>query len=336
MRDIKTCVIGLGSMGRNHARVLGDLQTAAFVGVADPAANVRAAYRPLQGVKVYAEYREMLERERPEAAIVAVPSELHCEIVADLAAAGVHVLVEKPMSKRLDEADRMIEVTRAAGVKFMVGHIERFNPAVQEIKQRVASKEIGEVFQLHARRLSPFPPRVTDVGVILDLATHDIDVMHFITGSTVVRTYAETARRAHATCEDTLNGLLRFSNGVVGVLDISWLSPQKLRQLSVLGPGGMYVCDYLTQDVHFYKNGRINDSWEPATHFSGAIEGDVLKTYIPKREPLRVELEAFLACILDDTPPPVSGEEGRTALRVALELGRSGVEHSVLEPPQAR
>jgi predicted dehydrogenase len=168
------------------------------------------------------------------------------------------------------------------------------------------------------------------VGVILDLATHDIDAMHFITGSPVVRAYAEVAQKAHKSCEDMLSGLLRFESGQIGVLDVSWLSPYKLREISVVGEGGMYVADYLTQDLRWYKNGVINTTWEQATHFSGAVEGDMVKTYIPKKEPLRIEHEQFIKAVADNAQVPVTGEDGRAALSVALDLMQAGREARIL------
>jgi predicted dehydrogenase len=327
--DVKVCVIGLGNMGRNHARVLADLPGAALVGVADPSERARATYKPFSGIQVYGDYREMLEKEKPDCVVVAAPSEMHCEVTVDVMNRGFHVLVEKPIAKKIDEAKEMILASKRTGRKLMVGQIERFNPAVQDLKRRVEQKELGQIFQLHARRLSPFPARIQDVGVILDLATHDIDAMHFVTGSKVVRAYAETARKAHKSCEDMLAGLLRFASGEIGVLDVSWLSPKKLRELWVVGEGGTFVADYLTQDLYWYKNGTVNDTWGPATNFSGAVEGDILKTYLPKKEPLRAELEAFVACIRDDKPVPVSGEEGLAAVEVALSLIHAGEKHSL-------
>jgi UDP-N-acetylglucosamine 3-dehydrogenase len=321
---LKTCVIGLGNMGRNHARVLSELPSVTLVGVSDPSEKVRSSYRAPRGVTVYADYREMLEKERPDTVTVSVPTELHCEIACAALEAGAHVLVEKPIARTLEEADRMIATAKAKNKKLMVGHLERFNPAVAEIKRAVEAGELGRIFQLHARRISPFPARIQDVGVILDIATHDIDAMHFVTGGKVIRAVAETARKAHKTCEDMVSALLRFSTGEIGMLDVHWLSPQKIRQLSVVGEGGMFVADYLSQDVYFYKNGRTNDTWTPASNFSGAVEGDMVKTYIPKREPLRIEHEKLVECVVDDTVPYVTGEDGRAALDVAKRLIQSG------------
>jgi predicted dehydrogenase len=126
-----------------------------------------------------------------------------------------------------------------------------------------------------------------------------------------------------------LSGLLRFSTGEIGVLDVSWLSPKKLRELWVVGEGGTFVADYLTQDLYWYKNGHVNESWTQATHFSGAVEGDIVKTYLPKKEPLRAELEAFIDCVQNDKPSPISGEEALAAVQVALSLVSSGQSHAL-------
>ena len=317
---IKICVIGMGNIGRHHARVLSDLPGAELVGVAEP----KLAGKGPVGVKVFEDYRVMLDEQKPTAVVLSVPTELHVSIACEAMQRGIHVLVEKPIARSLEEADLMIATAKKYGVKLMVGHLERFNPAVLEIKRCVEAGELGRIFQLSARRISPFPPRILDVGVILDIAIHDIDAMHFVTGGEVTRVVAETARKAHKTHEDMVSGLLRFSTGEIGVIDVHWLSPQKIRQLSVVGEGGMVVADYLAQDVLFYKNGRVNESWTPASHFSGAVEGDMVKTYIPKKEPLRAEHESFVACIRDDSTPFVTGEDGRAALAVALRMIESG------------
>lgn len=323
MSDIKAVVVGLGSMGRNHVRVLSELPGVALVGVTDASAETRASFRPIPGVEVFSDLHALIEKTRPDYAVVAVPTAFHAEVTCALLEGGAHVLVEKPIATRIEEAERMIRVAAERGRRLMVGHVERFNPAVQEIKRLLDEKVLGRLFQLNARRLSPFPARITDVGVILDLATHDIDAMHFLTGSRVIRAYAETARKAHQSQEDMLAGLLRFESGEIGLLDVSWLSPKKLRELWVVGEGGTLVADYLTQDVYWYKNGRVNDTWTPATNFSGAVEGDVLKTWIPKKEPLRLEHEASLETIRGVRQRAVSGEEGLAAVRVALDLAQA-------------
>jgi UDP-N-acetylglucosamine 3-dehydrogenase len=325
MSDIKIAVIGLGIMGRNHARVLADLPGVALVAASDPSPDAHRAFRGPSTVKLYADYIQLLEQEKPDAVVIAAPSELHAEIACAAAERGAHLLVEKPIAKTREDAQRIIDAAKKHGVKLMVGHIERFNPAIQELKRKVSSNELGRVFQLHARRLSPFPNRIQDVGVILDLATHDIDAMFYVTGaSNVTRLHAETARKAHKSCEDLLCGLVRFNTGEIGMLDVSWLSPKKLRELWVVGEGGALMADYLTQDLYWYKNGKVNETWAQASHFSGAVEGDMIRTHLVKREPLRMELEAFASLVRGDTESPVTGEQALANVDVALRLIESG------------
>jgi len=287
-------------MGRNHARVLADLPNATLVGVADPSEAARAACVVPRGVEVFADYRELLAKLRPDAVTVSVPTELHCEVTCAALEAGAHVLVEKPIASTLDEADRMAAAAVRAGKQLMVGHIERFNPAVLELKRAIAAGEVGRIFQLHARRNGLFPGRVQDVGVILDLATHDIDVMHFLTGSSVARVSAETAQ---GTPEAMLAGLLRFESGAIGVLDVHWLAPSKVRELTIVAEGGTYVVDYLSQEVRVHRVGGVAEQVE-----------------VVRREPLRCEHERFVACIREACSPDVPASAGRDALEVALRL----------------
>jgi predicted dehydrogenase len=216
----------------------------------------------------------------------------------------------------------------------MVGHIERFNPAVRELKARLDAGELGRVFQVHARRVGPFPERVRDVGVVLDLAPHDIDVMRYLLGSEITRVHAETEQRINTEHEDMLIGTLRFANGAVGVLDVNWLTPTKIRELSVLGERGMFVVDYLARELTFYENDaapREQPAGWPARHLKGVSEGAVHALHVEKREPLRVELEAFVGAVREGTPPEVTADDGLAAIAVAEALVRSARSGSAVE-----
>ena len=331
--SVRMAVIGAGAMGRNHLRVLNDLAAVELVGVADADAAIAENAARRMRTASYGDYREMLDHERPDAVVVAVPTILHREVVLEVIARGMHVLVEKPIAFTVEEGVEMLEVARAAGVILTVGHIERYNPAIVELHRRLQEeKALGRVFQMHARRLGPFPPRVRDVGVVIDLATHDIDIMRFLSGSEVERVSAETARRIHTEHEDLLSGLLRFEDDSIGVLDINWLTPTKIRELMITGEKGMFHVNYLTQDLFFYRNDHTSAEWDTISTIKGVSEGEMVRLRIEKSEPLKIELERFVRAVQGEDVMLVSGEDGLAALRVARSLVEAGVEGKVIRP----
>jgi predicted dehydrogenase len=277
----------------------------------------------------------MLDEHQPEILTVAVPTSLHHKVVLDVMRRGIHVLVEKPIASTVAEAEEMIRQAHAHGVQLAVGHIERFNPAVTELKRRLDQGELGQVFTVQARRMGPYPERIQDMGVVIDLAAHDIDVMFYLLGAKVERVYAETMRQVHPALEDLLAGLVRFQNGVLGVLAINRLTPTKIRELAVTGQKGMFLVNYLTQDLFFYENTRYErvpagGEWENLGILKGVAEGNMTRLAIPRKEPLRAELEAFVRAVQGDPAAAVSGEDGLRVLKLALALVAAGERHTVL------
>lgn len=325
---IRTAVIGVGSMGKNHARVFAEMEETELVAVADPARaeQVSRIYK----AHPYADYREMLEKEDLDVVSVAVPTVLHCQVALDVIASGRHVFVEKPLAASLEEGEAIIQAAERAGVKLGVGHIERFNPAVLALRERLDAGDLGRVFQIHARRVGPYPARVEDVGVVFDLATHELDVMEFLVGSHVVSLYAETQRAIHPTHEDLLSGVLKFQNGAVGVLDINWLTPTKIRQLSLIGERGMFLVNYLTQELFFYENDFANNHWERLAVIMGVAEGKMVRLGIRRKEPLRAELESFVQAVVHEREPLVGGREGLRAVLLAQKMVESGLKRQVV------
>ena len=324
-RILRAGVIGLGAMGANHARVWADVPGVELAAVADPDEARAVAVTRGRTARGYADAAAMLAEEQLDLVSVAVPTGAHADVARAAVARGVAVLVEKPLAATTAEGEALRDAAAAAGVPLMVGHIERFNPAVVELGRRLRAGELGRVFQVHARRVGPFPERVRDVGVVLDLATHDIDVMRFLLGSDVVRVQAETQRRIHTEREDMLAGLLRFADGVVGVLDVNWLTPTKIRELAVLGERGMFVVDYLARELRFYENaGAVGEPGDwAAHHLKGVREGEARLLPVEKREPLRLELEAFAAAVRSGAPVPVTADDGLAAMHVAEALVRA-------------
>ena len=329
---MKVAVIGVGSMGRNHARVYSELPEANLVAVVDADGKLAELTAEKYGLRAYTDYCQMLEKEMPEAVSIAVPTAMHK--AAGLAAleAGAHVLMEKPIAATVEEGQHLIEKAHAAKRQLMVGHIVRFNPAIQALKQKLAAGELGRIFQIFCRRAGPFPARIRDVGVVVDLAPHDVDIMRFLAGSDPNRVYAETERRIHTDHEDLLWGILRFPDGVVGSLEINWLTPTKVRETLVLGERGLFRVDDLTQDLYFYENAQAKDiQWSAYATLKGVSEGSMIRYAIPRFEPLKAELQAFLRAAKDGTAVPITGMDGLMALKLSLALVESGQTHRAIE-----
>jgi UDP-N-acetylglucosamine 3-dehydrogenase len=327
---LRAGVIGGGSMGRNHIRVLRDLyDLVELVGVAEPSETARAALRKA-GTTLYARPEHLLEQERPDLVIVAVPTAEHARVGLVALRYGCHVLIEKPIASTEQEGRALIDEAARQGLLLAVGHIERHNPAIVELKRRLEAAELGHVFEAHVRRIGPFPTRIRDVGVVLDLATHDIDVLRYLLDGEVERVYAETERRIHTDHEDLLSALLRFTGGAVAALDINWLTPTKVRELSITGERGMFTVNYLTQELTFYENDATDITWVALRTIKGVSEGNMTRLKIQRQEPLCVELMDFLSAIRDGRHPLVRGEDGLAALRIAQTIVRSGKEHAVL------
>lgn len=186
---------------------------------------------------------------------------------------------------------------------------------------------MGRIFQVRCRRLGPFPARVRDVGVVIDLATHDLDLIRYLTGHEMVRVYAETEQEIHSAYEDLLIGTVRLTDGTIGILDINWLTPTKVRELTVTGERGMFLVDLLMQDLYFYENaGAGGERWSAISLLRGVSEGRMIRYPVRKYEPLKAELEAFVQAVVDDGPAPVDGNDGLMAIRLARALVQSGQE----------
>lgn len=331
---IRVALIGVGMMGRNHLRVLGDLEGAKLAAVCDQDAGATQAVSRAHAVPAYRSWDEMFKRERLDAAVIAVPTRFHLEVGLAALRNGLHILVEKPIATNLEEGRTLVEAARSAGLVLAVGHIERFNPAVREMRRRVAEGEVGRMYQIQARRVGPFPARIRDVGVVIDLATHDLDVMYALAGSEIQRLYAETEQRIHTDHEDILNALLKFESGVLGVLQVNWLTPTKIREMSVLGERGMFVCNYLTQELRYFENAEAAATSGPHAHPRAVTEGEAVTFPVAQAEPLRAELRSFLEAVRGEHPPEVDGEAGLRALHLALALVTSATESRVVAGPE--
>jgi len=329
---MKVAVIGIGSMGINHLRVYSELENVEVVGAADVSEDRLQMVASRFSVRTYLDYRELVEKEKPDAISITVPTSEHENVASFCLEQGVHVLIEKPIAATVDEGRRLIALAEKMEKQLMVGHIIRFNPAMQSLKKRLENGDAGKIFQVFCRRAGPFPARIRDVGVVVDLAPHDVDIMRFLTGKDPKRVFAETEQRIHTDHEDLLFGLLRFPGGITGALEINWLTPTKMRETLVLGEKGLFRVDDLMQDLYFYENPQANgELWSPFRTIRGVSEGSMTRFSIKRQEPLKAELEAFISAVRNGNPVPVSGQDGLQALRISLALVESGKTHQVIE-----
>lgn len=313
MANLRAGLIGLGMMGRHHARVLRQLDGVDLVAVADPAGDPHHVAGPLEVLPdVHALIAAGIDY-----AMVAAPTRFHTETGLALAEAGVHTLIEKPLASDTAGAQRLADAFEAAGLVGAVGHIERYNPALQSLRARLEAGELGEVYQIATRRQGPFPSRIADVGVVKDLATHDIDLTAWVAQREFTSVAARTAYKSGREHEDLVAVTGSLTGPVVTNHLVNWLSPMKERVTVVTGEKGAFVADTLLADLTFHANGEIATRWDDVAQFRGVSEGDMIRFAIDKPEPLRTEHENFRDAVLGQDTDIVTMAQGLNTVRVA-------------------
>lgn len=329
MERLNVAVVGIGAMGKSHARVYSEMDDVNLVGICDvdkEAEKIAGRY----DANYYDDCRELVEKEKLDAVSICVPTKLHKKVATDFIGKKINVLVEKPIATTIDEAREIIDEAKKNNVKLMVGHIERFNPVIVELKKRIENNELGRIYKVNCVRQSPFPQRIVDVGVIVDLAIHEIDILKYIIDSKISRVFAETAQRIHSKHEDLLIGTLRFANGILGVINANWLTPKKVREIAVTGEKGMFVANYLLQKLYFYENEFATKNFDYGNGYMGVTEGRASEIKIDKEEPLKIELNAFIDCVKNDAKVAVTGQDAMEALEIAEKFKQSSKENKVM------
>jgi UDP-N-acetylglucosamine 3-dehydrogenase len=338
MDVVKMAVVGVGAKGQNHARVINDMDGASLEAVVDASPERARAVGERFKVPWFSTLEECLKHKKIDAAIVACPTVYHKQMSMTLLQEGIHVLVEKPIAFTVCEAEAMIRCAEENKRLLAVGHIERFNPAIVELKRRLDRGDAGKIFMIHSRRQSPLPTRIVDVGVGMDLATHELDMMRFLTGARVASLSAEVSQVTKAKArEDVIFALLRFDSDVLGILDVNWITPTQVREISVTCEKGLFTANYHTQELFFYENqarpeGQELTNWGSEREF--AVEaGNMTRFQIVKREPLRLELEAFANAVRTGAnEAPCTGRDGYQALSLAWEIVTTGRASRVVTP----
>lgn len=310
---LRAGLVGIGMMGRNHARVLHEIEGVELVGVADPAGDRHGV---AGGAAVVGSVSELVGLDL-DLAVVASPTGYHLDVGLELAAAGVPTLIEKPLASDTASSARLVEAFESAGLVNAVGHIERCNPALRSLRERLANGDLGDIYQVATRRQGPFPNRIADVGVVKDLATHDIDLTRWVIQSPYATVSAQTSHRSGREHEDLISVTARMASGAVVSHLVNWLSPMKERLTVVTGERGAFVADTLHGDLTFHENGEVMGEWDQVMTFRGVSEGDMTRFAIAKREPLRVQHENFRDAVLGLESDVITMREGMETVRVA-------------------
>jgi predicted dehydrogenase len=302
---LKVGVIGVGAMGKHHVRVYSQIPDVELVGAADINRRLVGQIAKHFQINAFSDYQKLLNS-GVEAVSICVPTSTHKEVALSAFERGIHCLVEKPIAPTVEDAKEIIKKAKQKKVKLQVGHIERFNPIVDVIKNALKGEDVVAIDII---RVGPFPPRVKDVGVIVDLGVHDIDLLSYLTDSDFDEIHAlSTSSTNNYGKEDTAILSFRMKNGVLGHITTNWLTPYKVREIKVAAKDRLFVGNFITQEVIEYSRYTT----DPAGYA-------VCKLDVPLGEPLRYELESFVDAVRNKKEPRVTGEEGLKALEVALE-----------------
>lgn len=295
---MRVAVIGGGAMGQHHIRIYSEMKDVELVGICDTDRNRANSLAKSYNTTPYYDHKELLKQEL-DAVSVVVPTTFHSNVALDIINSGTHLLVEKPIADTLEKADTMINAAHDAKVKLMVGHIERFNPAVSKLKEIVNSGMLGKIVSISSRRVGPFNPRIRDVGIIMDLGVHDIDVISYLYGRKIDEVYTIAGKDIHS-FEDHASILLRCDTNLSGMVETNWLTPHKIRNLTAIGLKGVAYLDYIKQTVELH-----DESW-------------IRTAKVEPKEPLKNELEHFIKAVKNGTDVISNGETSRHALEVAM------------------
>jgi UDP-N-acetylglucosamine 3-dehydrogenase len=310
LNRLKVAVIGCGSWGRNHVRVYDELENASLIAVCDSDSDTSSEIGEKYRVDWYVDPSELLDRDDVDAVSVCTPTRTHMDVSMQVLESGRHLLVEKPMTDTVEEAKTLIRKAETEELFICVGFVERFNPAVLEARRIIERGVIGEIILARSTRVSRRPPRVGDVGVIKDLAIHEVDMVNHLFDYSVQSVYATTGSISHD-FEDHASILLRLENGRDAIIEANWLTPRKVRSLVLTGTEGVLTVQYQTQEVTVENHQRL------------------YMPYIEREEPLLLELRNFAQCIIEERPPQPTGAEGLVALEIceaallSSELGRA-------------
>lgn len=316
---VRACVIGVGRMGANHARCLHELPEADLLAIVDANEDRVREMAGKYGCRAYTDHIQMLEQERPDAVVIAVPTPMHYEVATDVIARGCHALIEKPLADSAGQAQEIIDIAREKGVRLAVGHVERFNPAVRKLKEIMAGGQLGRILSISTRRVGLPSPHFRETNVVVDLAVHDLDVIGYLLGQKPRVLSAVTGRLSGGPSEDYADILL-LTGDVPCVIQVNWVTPIKVRTLSVVGDAGYAEMNYITQTIELYRTQAVEPNATYAELVSRFGQPERETIHRAGEEPLKAELKSFFRAIETGEEPEAGGEAGLSAVELAGEV----------------
>lgn len=315
--NLKVGLVGLGVMGRNHARVLSNLPGVDLVAVYDPQGDPSRAVKPELMINLMTEIKD----KNVDYCVIAVPTIFHEDVALEIIDMGAHVFIEKPLAHSVESAIRISDALKSAKLVGAVGQIERCNPSLLEARRRIEQGQLGKIYEVFTRRQGWYPTRIADVGVVKDLGTHDIDLTSWLTKRRYTKVSAFTASHVANEHEDVVSISAMLEGKIVTNHIIDWLSPNKIRETRVLGEKGCLIADTLNSKLAFYPNALYDEDT-----FKGVVDGDISYYKLDKTEPLRKEHENFRDYVLgisQDVATIESGIETLTVVEAVLESAKT-------------
>ena len=321
-KNLKAAVIGVGNIGYHHCRILRGLEGVILWGLSDTDVDRQAKISEEFGINGYTDYRKLIDESHPDFVTIAVPVRQHFPVASECLKRGIHVLLEKPASDRVDEIEGLIAIARESGCLFSVGHVERFNPAVQELRKLIEKDELGTITNLVARRVGGYPPKLTDIGVFIDLAVHDIDIFRYLLGVNPDKIEVQRLNVHSNSVEDAATAFLQYPSAS-GFIQVNWITPVKIRQLSVTGTKGHAEINYIEQTLDIFEH-NVNPE-----DFTEKDFVEFLRKYgkptsrsieVKRGEPLSRELEHFVSAVRGDAEILVKPEEVLETMNIVLSV----------------
>jgi len=319
---MNAAVIGVGNMGKHHARNYSEIAGVNLIAIADTDPKIGRDIAKKLNCRYYKNYQELLSKETLDLVTVAVPTKLHKKVALDCIARGIHILIEKPIASTVAEAKEIVQKAKQKGIKFTVGHIERFNPAVLKLKEMVDKGKLGKITSIVTRRIGPMPSRIKDANVVIDIGVHDIDMMNWFYNRLPDSVVAGGGNALNKIQQDYVDIFLKYGQ-CSGLAQANWITPVKIRKLAISGTKAYAELNYITQELDFYEcnySTEYDDFGEFMIKFGEPRDKKVIKT--DNFEPLKAEIKSFIKAIRTDTRPMVTAREAIDALAIACRVDR--------------